>query len=97
MLLEAELAALGGKHAKALTFYRSSILHLKEGGFLLVSAIANELLGKYLLATNDKESAGPCLQKAYDLYKDWGGTTKVQHFEKELADLLTSVSPEAGS
>jgi len=88
MLLEAELAALAGKHAKALTCYRSSVLHLKEAGFLLPCAIANELLGRYLLASNDAESAGRCLRTAHHVYKKWGGITKVEHFEKELGEFL---------
>lgn len=83
MLLEAELAALSGRHARALTYYRSSVLHLREGGFLLPIAIANERLGTYLMETNDREGAGSCLQKAHDLYKEWGGSAKLQHFKKE--------------
>lgn len=92
MLLQAEIESLRGNHVNALTFYRSAILHCREGRFTVVEALANESLGRYFLERKDQASALPHMRAACTLYEYWGGTAKVQHFKDEFGYLLNQKS-----
>ena len=48
------------------------------------TALATERLGKYFLERGDKESAGPYIDEAISLYRQWGATAKVDHLIEEM-------------
>lgn len=86
-LLEGELAAFHGDHATAANKYRSSILHSREGGFLMQEALANERLAKFYIETGSIRLAKPFIRGAFVLYEEWGGTSKIQHLKEEIGGI----------
>jgi AAA ATPase domain len=82
-LLEAEMAAVNGDptaHSK----YISSIAQARYAGCILVTALANELTGKYFLQEkNEKDVASTFIQEALRTYEDWGAKAKVEHLSNE--------------
>lgn len=83
-LVEAELNLVRGDHLEALAKYSSSILHSREGGFLVQEALGNERMAKLHLARGEKELAAPILKEACRLYEKWGGTEKLRHLQEEV-------------
>jgi hypothetical protein len=82
-LLEAEMASVNGDptaHSK----YISSIAQARYAGCVLVTALANELTGKYFLQEkNEKDVASTFIQEALRTYEDWGAKAKVEHLSNE--------------
>ena len=85
LLLEAELAALRGDRQKAISSYRSSILHSRETNFMLEEALANERLANLYLDSGEDDTALSFLMAARDAYRKWGADAKVAHFEEEYS------------
>lgn len=83
-LLEAELARGEGHKLVAVSKYGSALLHAKEGKFLMVEGLANERAGRFYLEQKDFQSALNHLQTAVDLYRTWGGISKVEHLISEM-------------
>jgi hypothetical protein len=86
-LLEAEIAAMVGKKSLSYKLYISAIGALREGKFLLHTAIATERLAKSLFEWGDDDLARPYFRDAVALYTEWGATKKVQHLELEILQL----------
>uniref|UniRef100_A0A7S2YKX8 Anaphase-promoting complex subunit 5 n=1 Tax=Entomoneis paludosa TaxID=265537 RepID=A0A7S2YKX8_9STRA len=87
LLLQAEYAAVRGKHLLALSKYRLAIIDFRHAGLLMNEALANELLGKYHLersSSSSEELAITHLKEALRLYRNWGATAKVDHLKHEL-------------
>lgn len=87
-LLEGELAAFYGDYPSAANKYRSSILHSREGGFLMQEALANERLAKFYIETGSTKLAKPFIRDAFILYQKWGGSSKIQHLRTEIGDIV---------
>jgi tetratricopeptide (TPR) repeat protein len=86
-LLEAEIAAMVGKKSKAYKLYVSAIGALREGKFLLHTAIATERIAKSLYEWGEYDLARPYFIDAVALYAKWGATKKMQHLELEIQQL----------
>jgi histidine kinase len=84
LLVEAELAAVRGKHLLALSKYRSAIIDSRDAGLLMQEALANERLAKYYLECGNIESAAPHIQEAIRVYTEWGGVQKANDLKNEL-------------
>lgn len=83
--IEAEVALVKGDQLKCIAKYYSSILHAREGGFVVQEALANERMAKLRLASGDDDAAAPFLEEACRLYQVWGGTAKLNHLREEMA------------
>ena len=81
-LVQAEVAFIRRDRQKAISNYRTAILHCREAGFILEEALANERLGISYLEWNDVISAISFLEEARRVYEHWGGVAKVQHFDE---------------
>lgn len=86
-LLEAELAALSGNAADALTLYASAISTSREGKFMMQTAMANERTARFLLEQGDHERSRTFFREALVGYGDWGASAKVDHLENEIREL----------
>ena len=83
-LLEAELARVEGNRLVAAAKYGSAILHAKGGKFLMVEGLANERAGRFYLEQSDFDAASKYLQTAVDVFRLWGGVSKVDHLIAEM-------------
>jgi histidine kinase len=84
-LLEAEIAAVSGDRASVYSKYVGAIALSKDSGFIFLTALGNELAGKYYLRERkDKETAMPFLLEALHHYERWGAKAKVEHLTLEL-------------
>ena len=82
-LLEAEYAALGGKHKKAEDGYRSAISVATRNGFIHDRALSHEMASAYYASRNDeywKNYHAECCKKSYT---DWGAMAKVEQLSVE--------------
>mmetsp|Transcript_34058 Transcript_34058/g.82608 ORF Transcript_34058/g.82608 Transcript_34058/m.82608 type:complete len:655 (-) Transcript_34058:1171-3135(-) len=87
--LDAEHAALAGKHAEAEKNYKVAIQFVARSGFLHHAALFNELYSDYLLRErDDKDEAKYRLQEAIRYYGDWGALGKVEKMKE--SSLLAS-------
>lgn len=83
LLIEAELALVGGDEPTAKARFMSAVLHAREGGFVLFEAFANERLGDLILARKSHENGKQYLKEARRLYSKWGAVAKVRHLESK--------------
>lgn len=87
-LIEAEIARVDGDSDRALRFYEKAISTAKRNRFPNFEAISCDLAGRFCL---DQDLEGPAryyLNRAYDLYQQWGLMLKVRELEQSYADLL---------
>ena len=83
-LVEAELAAATGSHESAVAKYDLAAEAARSSDFLMLSAIARELQGRYHGRCGDLKAAAILLGKARDCYKEWGALAKVRLLDDEL-------------
>lgn len=76
-LLKAELASICGLSQRALLHYESAIVLLRDAGFFLQSALANELAAKHFLRRKDIDRAEVHMEEAEQIYRRWGGHVSV--------------------
>jgi hypothetical protein len=82
-LLEAELATVKGDSI-AHSRYISAVAHARYSKCIFVTALAQELTGKYFLCEkNDKHTADTFIKDALYSYEVWGAKAKVDHLSKE--------------
>lgn len=62
-LIQAEFAVVTGNHENAMSNFRSSVLHSRESGSLMMTALANERMGKYLLERGELEMHDRCWRR----------------------------------
>ncbi|CAJ1938980.1 unnamed protein product [Cylindrotheca closterium] len=88
MFLDAEHAALAGKHEEAEKHYKEAIHFVAKPGHLQHAALFNELYSDYLFRErDDKDEAKYRLEEAIWYYRDWGALGKVEKL-KESSLLL---------
>jgi len=93
-LLEAEQGTVSGKNfLEIIDLYEESIQSASQNDFIQDAALANELCAYYLLAMGKEKYANPHLLDAYQLYKQWGATAKVDFFEQKYSKLFRN-TPE---
>ena len=81
-LVQAEIAFLRRDRQKALSNYRTGILHSREAGFIYQEALANERIGRSLLDWKDELAAISHLRQARRIYEYWGAVVKVQQMDE---------------
>jgi len=90
--LDAEHAALEGKHDEAEKNYKDAIQFVAKAGFLHHAALFSELYSDYLLRErDDKDEAKYRLEEAIRYYEDWGALGKVEKL-KESSLLVYDVA-----
>ena len=88
LLMEAEMARLGGKSSEALRLYGEAEISAREAGFPLNATLSCELAGRFELEQGREDKAAPWLNKARDGYKKWGAHAKVAALDEEFKTLL---------
>jgi hypothetical protein len=89
LLMEAELARLGGKSSEALRLYGEAETSAHEAGFPLNATLSCELAGRFELEQVREDKATTWLRRAHDGYKKWGAHAKVKAMDEEFKTLLS--------
>ena len=87
-LFEAEIAALNGKSAQALSLFNQSIAKAKHEAFVHEEAIAYERLGHYQRRLGNDPEAKTSYASARNAYEKWGASILVDRMD----DLVASIS-----
>jgi diguanylate cyclase (GGDEF)-like protein len=82
LLVEAELARMRGKNERAARLYDKAIQLASDNGYMQNEAIANELASEFYLSRGFEKIARTYLEGAYQCYRTWGATGKVEELEK---------------
>lgn len=83
MFLDAEDAALRGKHDEAETLYKEAIQFVAKSGYLHHAGLFNALYADFLWRErNDTDEAKYRLEEAMRYYKDWGAHSVVEQLKK---------------
>lgn len=88
LILDAEVAHLGGDAAAAFDLYDRAIDLAREGGFAHDEALANELCGKLYLRRGKPKLARAYMTDAHLGYLHWGALAKVEDIEQSYGHLL---------
>lgn len=90
-LLSAELAATRGDPLEVIIdLYTKAIDSIGKGDFIHMKALINERFGVFWLEKMDNKIIGSTfIQKAYQLYDQWGATAKVKILEEKYNDFIT--------
>jgi len=91
-LLEAQIASVTGKNAKAYEKYTCSIALAKDSGFLFMHAFANEHAGRHLYQLGDLHAAAPYFRKACSSYEEWGGKAKYKQLLAEVERMYETIN-----
>lgn len=84
LLMEAELARIGGKMTDALRLYEEAEKSALEAGFPLNATLSCELAGRFELEQGREDKAATWLHKAREGYKKWRAHAKVKALEEEF-------------
>ena len=87
LLVEAELARIGGDDLEATTLYDRAIAAANEHGFAQVEALAHEAAGRFHMAAGRQQMAIAHLQNSRYAYRRWGATAKIRQLEDEFPQL----------
>jgi tetratricopeptide (TPR) repeat protein len=90
LLMEAEMARIGGKSSEALRLYEEAETSSREAGFPLNATLSCELAGRFELERGREEEAATWLRKALEGYAKWGAAAKVKAMEEEFKTIWTS-------
>ncbi len=82
LLMDAELAAIGGNFRDAIDLFDRSIAVARKNGFQRDEAVANERAGRYLVANGMTKAADGYLRDAHYLFYRWGAYRKVEEMER---------------
>ena len=91
LLIEAELAALDGHPQKAASLYDAACLALAHSGCVDSHAMALERAGEFYKSCGQHVTAVALLERALDVYVQWGATLKVGMLEQALAEYAERV------
>ena len=93
-LLQAEQATFSQPVDKVKEQFDVVIKHFSRSGHVHYNAVANELVGKFMLSKHDVDWAEHYLSRACFLYSDWNATVKVE----QMLDLYPFIkSPQESS
>ena len=76
-LLEAQVAAAGGKNDKAETSYKAAITAATTNGFIYDRALSHELASVYFDQKGDNYWRDYHLERCQNCYSDWGAKAKI--------------------
>jgi predicted ATPase/signal transduction histidine kinase len=93
VLVEAEVARIGGRMAEASDLYDEAIEAASDGGFVHDAAVASELAGRHALSRGRIRIADLYLRKARERFARWGAAEKVRALEEEFPEMGRSASP----
>ena len=93
-LVEAEKESIYGDLALASSQYEESITLAQQNGFIHEEALANELCAKHWISNGNDRVAKIYLQRAYQLYVDWGASGKADALEVTYPAILNQNIPE---
>jgi GAF domain-containing protein len=88
LLIEAERNRIRGKKHRAGRYYKQAIDLSKEHRFLPEEALANELLAKHCLASEENSRAKRYLEQALKLYEKWGASARIYRLLETYRALL---------
>lgn len=94
LLLQAELAAVKGKHDLARRKYRYAIDCATQVDDMVILSVACERVARFMRTCGDEESAKSYFRQAHASYRNWGAAAKVADLVSELPALF---SGEEGS
>ncbi|NTS78728.1 response regulator [Catenovulum sp. SM1970] len=83
LLIEAELACLDNRPDTASHYYDMAINEAQEAGFMQYTALSNELASAFWQRQKRTKFARVYLDDAYQAYKSWGASAKLNQLEKE--------------
>jgi PAS domain S-box-containing protein len=79
-LVGAEMARIEGRHLDAEHFYERAIRSAREGGFVHIEGVANEVAARFYLARGLETNAYAHLRNASACFALWGADGKVLQF-----------------
>ena len=85
---ELALATKGKDHHSVQQAYDKAVAKAGRRGFMNDQALANELAATYFLRHGDREWAKTYLERACELYFEWGAVAKCAALESQHKDLL---------
>ena len=90
-LLEAERARVLGNKAEAIENYDRAIELAQAHGYLHEEALARELAAKFYLSWGKAAIAKSYMMAAYEAYRRWGATAKVDRLVQSYPQLLDAI------
>lgn len=90
LIVQAEIAFVKRKHAKAIQNYKKAVTLAKKGKFLGHIAIAYERAARLYLELDQQDEATGFLINAQYYYKKWGCMLKVRHLGDEFPQYLST-------
>ena len=91
-LITAEIARVKGDYELAASYYDRAITEAVKAGYLHHSALAEELAGEFYLSRDRTRIAAYYLTDAYEGYRRWGASSKVDRLKSKHLNLLNSLS-----
>ncbi len=88
LLVEAECLRLRSRLDRARQHYADGIESARQHGFTNHQALGAELFARFHLDLGERDAASARMCEALELYRRWGAVTKVDHLERQYADLL---------
>ena len=87
-ILSAQISEMEDDHTAAFRFYEDAIDHASMHNFVFEEALANQLLGGYLLRLGSRRVSKMAFQESLTLYRRLGAFGIASHIEKEHRLLL---------
>jgi len=84
LLMEAEMARLGGDDSEARRLYKEAVSSASEAGFPLNATLGSELAGRFELERGREGEATTWLRAAREGYMKWGARAKVKALDEEF-------------
>jgi predicted ATPase/class 3 adenylate cyclase/GAF domain-containing protein len=97
VLVNAELARLGGRELEAERAYQEAIELASRHGALPDEALAHELAGEFELARGRTTSGRAHLVEARGAYSHWGSLAWVDHLERRHGEIIRPERVKGGS
>jgi signal transduction histidine kinase/DNA-binding NarL/FixJ family response regulator len=96
-LIEAETARIEQRYTDAMDHYERAIEAARDGGMVLVEAIAHELAGRFYLTQHGRTAGNAHLSNARDRYLQWGAKRKAHMLETEFPALAEASAAKSGA
>jgi len=87
-LVEAEYAAVKGKHFLANSKYLSAIALLAESNHIMYRGIALERAGIFKLSIDDEVLGRKYLKDSYSVFAEWGAVVKTRQMKRKWSTIL---------
>ncbi|MGK3985812.1 AAA family ATPase [Sorangium sp. So ce136] len=89
-LCAAEIARTEGREFEAMRLYEQAIRSAHDGGFVHVEGLANELAGRFYMASGLDKNGVTHLRDARACYARWGADGKVKQLDRQYPHLVES-------